>query len=49
MKKEWKKPTIEVVPLEFDKVMGTGCFATSGHTTPQNAACAVPGKSKCWT
>ncbi len=29
MKKEWKKPTIEMVPLEFDKVMDSACHGTS--------------------
>lgn len=49
-KKEWKKPTIEMVPLKFDKNMASTCLSSSStKNTPESAACAVPGVSKCWT
>ena len=47
IKKEWIKPTLTKVKLEFDKEMSTNCSSPSGNSAKGKCQ-QVPGTG-CWS
>lgn len=48
-KKQWRKPVVTKVKLEFDKEMAVSCHGSNKTPQANNRGCGPKSSGTCWT